>query len=94
MTNSIAGHAIMNHLAINLTKLAQDYCLIVLVCRLCVCNAWVQCVMYVYKIVCECECTLCLYACMYVCICAKQKYPRCKNGTRPIRSSPTYVRPK
>ena len=25
---------------------------------------------------------------------AKQKYPRCKKGARPIRSSPTYVQPK
>ena len=32
ITNSITGHAIMSHLAITLTKLAQDYCLIILVC--------------------------------------------------------------
>ena len=25
---------------------------------------------------------------------AKQKHPGCKKGARPIRSSPTYVRPK
>ena len=25
---------------------------------------------------------------------AKQKHPGCKKGARPIRSTPTYVRPK
>ena len=35
---------------------------------------------------------LCLFLSVYTY--AKQKHPGCKKSARPIRSSPTYVRPK
>ena len=34
------------------------------------------------------------YVILHVYIHAKQKHPGCKKGAGPIRSSPTYVRPK